>query len=86
MSSATVRAKRPPAASRTSKSRAEPGLPWMKTIASRARRGPASTTRVATPSTLRRLVRAPGGSGSSPSRTECSASLAMPSGPPSGVQ
>jgi hypothetical protein len=58
----------------------------MKTIASRARAGPASITRVATPSTVTPRERTPGGSGSSPKSTECSASLAMPSGPPSGVQ
>src|SRR6478672_1434007 len=86
MSNATVRAKRPFAATRSSQSREPSGLPCRKTTALRARGGPACWTRVLTPLTVTRLVRTPGGSGGAPTSTLCSASVAMPSGPPSPTQ
>src|SRR4051812_41578050 len=86
MSNATARAKRPVRGSRSSQSRAESGLPWMKTTASRAPRGPDCSTRVPTPPTFTRDTRTPRGTGGSPTATVCSASVAAPSGPPPGVQ
>src|SRR3954452_14459136 len=86
MSKATVRAKRPFAATRSSQSRELSGLPCTKTTALLARSGPACWTRVLTPPTDTRVVRTPAGSGGVPTSMLCSASVAMPSGPPSGVQ
>src|SRR4051812_3449555 len=86
MSNATVRAKRPFAATRSSQSRAEPGLPCTKTTAVRAWGGPAWITRVLTPPTLIRLSRTPAGGLGSPSRTVCSAAVAAPAAPPSPTQ
>src|SRR3954453_695159 len=86
MSSATVRAKRPFAATRSSQSRAEPGLPCTNSTASFARGGPASTLRVLPPATVMRRSLTPGGSFGSPTSTVCSAAVAAPSGPPSPTQ
>src|SRR4051812_29065389 len=86
MSSATVRANLPLAATRSSQSRAEPGLPCTNTTASRASRGPAWVMRVLTPPTVSRDSLTPGGGFGSPTSTLCSAAVAAPSGPPSPTQ